>query len=214
MQEALPEPFRAARILRHPRRLATFARPWGSAFFNSIVDNKSVDNGLDDEAIELSGLPKIPGCIAAPVGAGQTCGGQAKPDPPRQEGGKGRSAHLNHADGRESGVKTAASQFRLIATAAGQDWILMLPKPRRAARPSPCRVLASPWNPSERPRWRSQGRRSSSLHRRRRLRARSSAGWSAPATTVFRFRLPGTQSPLGGHPAQSPWFRRGSGARP
>ena len=96
--------------------------------------------------------------------------------------------------------KAAASRFRLIAAAAGRDWILMLPKPRRAARPSPCQVLASPWNPSDRQRWRRQGRRSSSLHRRRRLRARSSAGWSALTATVFRFRLPGTQSPPGGHP--------------
>ena len=85
--------------------------------------------------------------------------------------------------------KAAASRFRLIAAAAGQDWILMLPKPRRTARPSPCQVLASPWNPSDRQRWRRQSRRSSSLHRRRRLRARSSAGWSALTATVFRFRL-------------------------
>ena len=33
--------------------------------------------------------------------------------------------------------KAAASRFRLIAAAVGQDWIFMLPRPRRAAQPVP-----------------------------------------------------------------------------
>ena len=43
---------------------------------------------------------------------------------------------------------------------------------------------------------------------------RSSAGWSAPISTVLRFRLSETQSPLSGHPAQSlvlAWNRRPAG---
>ncbi len=87
--------------------------------------------------------------------------------------------------------KAAASRFRLIA-AAGQGWVLMLPKPRRTARPSPCQERYR--NPSDRQRWRSWSRR---------LRARSSAGWSAPISAALRLRLPETQSPLSGRPAQS-----------
>ena len=50
--------------------------------------------------------------------------------------------------------KAAASRFRLIAAAVRQDWIFMLPSPRRTARRNPCWVFVSPWKPSDRQKWR------------------------------------------------------------
>ncbi len=58
-------------------------------------------------------------------------------DQSRQERGKGRSAHLNHAGGGESGAKSAREPLQVDRAAAGEDWTLMLLMPRRAAQPVP-----------------------------------------------------------------------------
>ena len=51
-------------------------------------------------------------------------------------------------------ASAAARRLRLTAMAVRNTWMRMFCKPRRIARASPCQHFASPWNPSDRQRWR------------------------------------------------------------
>ena len=98
-------------------------------------------------AVELRGLPKVPGCIAAAVGAGSCCaepgnaGGHAaaRPGLPRQEHGKGRSAHSDRADGRESGAKSGREPLQVDRGGGqvGLDPHVAQAAPHGAAQPVP-----------------------------------------------------------------------------
>ncbi len=103
--------------------------------------------------VELCGLPKIPVCIAVPVGAEFCCeessktGGHAgaRPGLPRQERGKGRSVHLDRADGGESGAKSGQEPLQVDrgGRRAGLGLHVAQAAPHGVAQPMPGLGLAT-----------------------------------------------------------------------
>ena len=105
-------------------------------------------------AVELGGLPKIPGCNAAPAGAGVCRAesgetgayGAVRVGSPRQERGKGRSAHShsNRANGGESGAKSGREPLQVDrgGRRAGLDPHAAQAPPHGATQPAPGLGLA------------------------------------------------------------------------
>ena len=72
----------------------------------------------------------------------------------REEPGRRPGGCDPRPEGEKERQRAAASRFRLTAAAVRKAWMRMFWSPRRTARASPCQVLASPWKPSDRQRWR------------------------------------------------------------
>ena len=81
-----------------------------------------------------------------------SAGDERSADLDQSERGLRGARERSHAS--RSAASAAASRLRLIAAAVRKAWMRMLSSPRRTARARPCQVLASPWKPSDRQRWR------------------------------------------------------------